>query len=175
MNAGPNEWAIKQRADFCALTRRAFIPGEYFYTLLYHDAEGYRREDLSEEAWQNRNDNIRPFSFWKSRYEPSPPKPVEPVARENAEQLFRRLMSSSNPPANACYVLAVMLERKRALKQVKSESRDGGSRVLIYEQGTTGDVFVVPDPQLRLAELEAVQNEVAELLDSAPKLEKTES
>jgi len=28
--------------------------GEYFYTLLYHDADGYRREDLSEEAWRNR-------------------------------------------------------------------------------------------------------------------------
>ena len=171
MSVGPNEWAIKQRADSCAVTRRAFAPGEYFYTLLYHDAEGYRREDLSEEAWHNRNDNIRPFSFWKSRYEPSPPKPVEPVAKENAEQLFRRLMISNNPPANACYVLAVMLERKRVLKQVKTESRDGRSRVLIYEHGSTGDVFVVPDPQLRLDELETVQNELAELLDTAPKRE----
>ena len=175
MSAGPNEWAIKQRADFCAVTHRAFAPGEYFYTLLYHDTEGYRREDLSEEAWQNRNDNIRPFSFWKSRYEPSPPKPVEPVAKENAEQLFRRLMLSNNPPANACYVLAVMLERKRVLKQVKMEVPDGGSRVLIYEQGTTGDVFVVPDPALRLDELEGVQNEVSELLGAAPKAEKMES
>jgi hypothetical protein len=50
---------------------------------------------------------------------------------------------------------------------VKTESRDGGRRVLIYEQGTTGDVFVVPDPQLRLDELESVQNEVAELLRGA--------
>jgi hypothetical protein len=60
-----------------------------------------------------------------------------------------------------------MLERKRVLKQVKTESRDGGSRVLIYEQGSTGDVFIVPDPQLRLDELENVQNEVAELLRGA--------
>jgi hypothetical protein len=168
MNALPNEWAIKQRADACAVTHRAFVTGEYFYTLLYHDSDGYRREDLSEEAWQNRNDNIRPFSFWKSRYEPSPPKPAEPVGKETAEQLFRRLMSSKNPPANACYVLAVMLERKRVLKQVKTESRDNASRVLIYEQPTTGDVFVVPDPQLRLDQLEAVQNEVAQLLQTAP-------
>jgi len=175
MSATPNEWAIKQRSDFCAVTRRAFVPGEYFYTLLYHDAEGYRREDLSEKAWQNRNDNIRPFSFWKSRYEPSPPKPVEPVAKESAEQLFRRLMSSDNAPPNACYVLAVMLERKRMLKQVNAESRDGGGRVLIYEQGSTGDVFVVPDPQLRLDQLETVQNEVAELLAAAATPEKMEA
>jgi hypothetical protein len=149
------------------VTHRPFVPGEYFYTLLYHGVDGYRREDLSEEAWQIRNENIRPFSFWKSRYELSPQKPAEPVPKENAEQLFRRLMASDNPPANACYVLAAMLERKRVLKQVKTESRDGGSRVLIYEQGTTGDVFVVPDPQLRLDELESVQNEVAQLLQKA--------
>ena len=169
MNPLPNEWAIRHRADFCAVTHRPFTPGEYFYTLLYHDADGYRREDLSEEAWRNRNENIRPFSFWKSRYEPLPPKPAEPVPKENAEQLFRRLIESENPPANACYVLAAMLERKRVLKQVKTESRDGGSRVLIYEQGTTGDVFVVPDPQLRLHELETVQGEVVQLLSGAAK------
>ncbi len=139
---------------------------EYFYTLLYHNADGYRREDLSEEAWQNRNENIRPFSFWKSRYEPLPPKPAEPVPKENAEQLFRRLIASDNPPANACYVLAAMLERKRVLKQMKTEQSTNG-RVLICEQGATGDVFVVPDPQLRLDELESVQNEVVQLLQKA--------
>jgi len=167
MNPLPNEWAITHRADVCAVTHRPFVAGEYFYTLLYHGADGYRREDLSEEAWRNRNENIQPFSFWKSRYEPLPPKPQETLPRESAEELFRRLVASENPPANACYVLAAMLERKRVLKQLKAESREGGRHVLIYEQSTTGDVFVVPDPQLRLDELEAVQNEVAELLRAA--------
>ena len=60
-----------------------------------------------------------------------------------------------------------MLERKRILKQVKTESSADGTRVLVYEQGSTGDVFIVPDPQLRLDELETVQNEVADLLRGA--------
>jgi hypothetical protein len=167
MNPLPNEWAIKHRADCCAVTQKPFVPGEYFYTLLYHGTDGYRREDLSEEAWQRRNQNIRPFSFWKSRYEPFPTRPTEPVPKESAEQLFRRLIALDSPPANACYVLAAMLERKRVLKQVKAESRADGTRVLIYEQGSTGDVFIVLDPRLRLHELETVQNEVAELLRGA--------
>jgi hypothetical protein len=163
MNPLPTEWAIKQRADVCAVTHRPFAAGEYFYTLLFHDAGGFRREDLSEEAWRNRNENIQPFSFWKSRYEPLPPRSSEPLPRENAEQLFRRLVASEDPPANACYVLAAMLERKRVLKQVKTEKSVNGC-VLIYEHRGTGDVFIVRDPQLRLDELENVQNEVAELL-----------
>ena len=166
MNPLPNEWAIKHRADRCAVTQRPFAPGEHFYTLLFHDPNGYRREDLSEEAWTKRNDNIQPFSFWKTRYEPLPPEKPEPLAKENAEQLFRRLMASGNPPANACYVLAAMLERKRVLKQIKTETA-GNGRVLIYEDRDNGDVFIVSDPGLRLDELEAVQNEVAELLRGA--------
>ena len=163
MNPLPDEWAIKHRADACAVTHRPFAAGEYFYTLLFHGADGYRREDLSEEAWRNRNENIQPFSFWKSRYEPLSALPAEPLPKENAEQLFRRLIASENPPANACYVLAAMLERKRVLKQIKTEET-ANRRVLIYEHGGTGDVFIVPDPQLRLDEMESVQNEVGQLL-----------
>lgn len=168
MNPLANEWAIKHRSDVCAATQRPFAAGEYFYTLLFHEMDGFRREDLSEEAWKNRNENIRPFSFWKSRYEPAPPEPPETLAKENAEQLFRRLLSSKDAPRNACYVLAAMLERKRVLKQIKTESNETG-RVLIYEHRENGDVFIVPDPGLRLDELQGVQTEVANLLQASAK------
>src|SRR5437899_9399659 len=162
MNPLPNEWAIKHRADACASTHRPFAPGEYFYTLLFRDADGYRREDLSEEAWANRNENIQPFSFWRTRYEPLPPPAPEPLAKESAERLFRRLIGSENPPANACYVLAAMLERKRVLKDLRTEERSNG-RVLIYEDGATGDVVIVPDPHSRLDVQGNVEHDVVGL------------
>jgi hypothetical protein len=163
MNPLASEWVIKHRSDVCAGTLRPFAPGESFYTLLFRDADGFRREDLSEEAWRGRNENIQPFSFWKSRYEPTPPEPPETLAKETAEDLFRRLLSSDNAPPSACYVLAVMLERKRVLKQVKTDDTGKGP-VLIYEHRINGDVFIVPDPGLRLDELQNVQTEVANLL-----------
>ena len=165
MNPLANDWPIKHRADACAMTKRPFAEGEQFYTLLFRDGTGYRREDLSEEAWSSRNENIRPFSFWKSRYEPPPAAPPEPLAKESAEELLRRLLSENAQP-NACYVLAAMLERKRILKQVNSEQTESG-RVLIYEHAKSGDVFIVPDVELRLDELENVQREVAQLLQTA--------
>ena len=160
-----NDWPIKHRADVCAATQRAFAPGEQFYTLLFREGNGFRREDLSEEAWASRNENIRPFSFWKTRYEPPAEAPPEPLPKENAEELLRRLLAENRQP-NACYVLAAMLERKRILKPIKAEQAEGG-RVLVYEHAKSGDVFIVPDVDLRLDELEAVQNEVAQLLKSA--------
>jgi len=167
MNPLANDWPIKHRADACARTQRAFAPGEQFYTLLFREGDGFRREDLSEEAWTQRNENIRPFSFWKTRYEPPPAEPPEPLAKEAAEDILRRLLAEDNAAnANACYVLAVMLERKRVLKQIKSEQNEGGP-VLIYEHAKSGDVFIVPEVRLRLDELEHVQNEVSQLLRNA--------
>lgn len=162
MNPLANDWPIKHRADACAVTNRAFTDGEQFYTLLFREGAGFRREDLSEEAWNARNENIRPFSFWKARYEPPPPAPPEPLAKESAEELLRRLLAESRQP-NACYILAAMLERKRILKQIKTVNAEAGP-VLIYEHVKSGDVLIVPDVQLRLDELEAVQNEVSALL-----------
>jgi hypothetical protein len=162
-----NEWPIKHRADACARTQRPFQPGEQFYTLLFREGDGFRREDLSEEAWTQRNENIRPFSFWKTRYEPPPATPPEALAKESAEELLRRLLAENDPAnANATYVLAVMLERKRVLKQVKTEQTEDRP-VLVYEHAKNGDVFIVPDARLRLDELEHVQHEVSQLLKNA--------
>jgi hypothetical protein len=81
--------------------------------------------------------------------------------------LLRRLLAENNPAnANAVYVLAVMLERKRVLKQVKTEQTDDRP-VLIYEHAKSGDVLIVPDARLRLDEIEHVQEEVSHLLKNA--------
>jgi hypothetical protein len=170
MNLLGDEWSIQHRAEMCAVTGRPFAAGENFYTLLFRDGDGFSRQDLSEEAWRQRNENLQPFSFWRARFERPPPAPPDPLPKENAEELFRRLVSAADRAnANACYVLAAMLERKRILKQIQTENGDNG-RVLIYEHAKTGDVFIVPDPQLHLDELGAVQTEVAQLLQQSSAL-----
>jgi hypothetical protein len=57
-----------------------------------------------------------------------------------------------------------MLERKRLLKVKEQLVRDG-QRVFVYEQPHTGDVFTIIDPNLQLNQLEAVQRDVALLLE----------
>ena len=80
---------------------------------------------------------------------------------------MRRLLAENDPAnANACYVLAAMLERKRMLKPIKTDQTDERP-VLVYEHAKNGDVFIVPDAPLRLDELEHVQHEVSQLLKNA--------
>ena len=64
----------------------------------------------------------------------------------------------------ASYILAGMVERKRLLK-VKEQLHEEGKRIFVYEQSTSGDLFTIPDPDLKLEELEQVQIEVAALLE----------
>ena len=159
-----NDWEIKGRSEKCAVTDRAFLEGEFFYTLLFRDRSGYRREDWCEEAWNGRDEKTKPFSFWRTKFEPPAPPDPEPLAKESAEDLLRRFMLEENTAhANARYILALMLERKRILKHVERKE-DASGRVLIYEHAKTGEVFVITDPQLRLDQIEAVQNEVVQLL-----------
>src|SRR5438128_6260612 len=90
---------------------------------------------------------------------------MEPIQRETAESLLRKLIERNDPHYIAAgYILAVMLERKRILKVKEQLVRDG-QRVFIYEQPATGDVFTIIDPSLQLNQLEAVQRDVAALLE----------
>jgi len=159
------EWSIQSRSERCGITGEPFQDGEYFYTLLFHEKEGLRREDLSEAAWKARDSSREPFSFWRSKFEPPPPPSPEPLGKQTAEDLLRLYMQEGDSQhASARYILALMLERKRLLKQVEARKGEKGERILIYEHAKTGEVFVVPEPELHLDQIEKVQMEVSSLL-----------
>jgi hypothetical protein len=119
---------------------------------------------MCEEAWTGRNDNIEPFSFWRSKYEPPAPPAAEPLPRDDAEGLLRRLVAENNPAhLNARYILALMLERKRVIRPVESSDDD----MLVYEHLATGETLVIANPRLSLDRIPEVQREVSALLTSA--------
>lgn len=160
------EWSIQGRGHVCSATGEPFQDGQHFYTLLFDEKAGFRREDLSEAAFKARPaDGPKPFSFWRSKYEKPAPAAPEALGKQTAEDLLRRYMAEDSPQhTNARYILALMLERKRLLKPIEQRRSEDGRLLLVYEHSKTGEVFVIPDPQLRLDEIEGVQMEVAAML-----------
>ena len=164
------DWNIKARAEACDATGHPFAEGEVFHTALFVDGDGFRRSDLCEEAWKARSLDPSaelPFSAWRSKFEPPTPPPPEPLPRDDAEGMLRRLIESNDPAhTNTRYLLAVMLERKRVLRPQPSPDKS----TLIYERAGTGETFIITDPNLSLSDLVAVQEEVSALLSglSAP-------
>jgi hypothetical protein len=158
------EWNIQPRALQCAVSGRPFEKGERVFSALYWRDGQYVRVDLGAEAWKARNDNIEPLSAWQTDFVPPPPPEPEPLHKDDAESLLRRLIAENAPGMrNARYILALMLERKKVLRQIERQRQEGQS-VLVYEHLPSGEVWLIDDPGLRLGELSAVQDEVARLL-----------
>lgn len=163
------EWNIQSRGHVCAITGRSFADQESYYTVLLEQRHGFERMDLCAEAWKAEGEGVlaRPnlVSHWRGTYEAPPAVAPEAIAKDDAESLLRKMLERGDPRfGSACYILAVMLERKRILK-VKTQAREGGRRIFVYEHGRSGDLFTIRDPDLQLDQLEDVQRQVADLLE----------
>lgn len=165
------EWKIKTRAHACCVSGQPFVEDEPFFTALFEDEgeeDGFIRRDYSVAAWKQERAGVRPFSHWRSLYEPPRTEPArrEVVEREGAEALLRRLIEEDAPlTENTRFILALMLERKKNLRETDSRSL-GTARLRIYEHAKTGEVFIIRDPLLRLDQLESIQREVSDMLAS---------
>lgn len=166
-----SDWNIKARSPLCQATGQPFEEDQIFYTLLFCKGEDYERLDLCEEAWEARKRDTSqsmPFSYWRSKYEMPPPPPPEPLKKDDAEGMLRHLLASPEAThRNACYILALMLERKKILKPLPSPEPS----TLFYEHTRTGETFIITDPHLSLQNLLAVQQEVGVLLGSTASVE----
>jgi hypothetical protein len=162
------DWNIQSRARACEACGRGFADKEPYHTLLFDEKAAFRRLDICTPCWQAQysegaRDRKGFISYWHGVFQ-APPPPSDPIQKETAESLLRKLIELNDPhyiPAG--YILAVMLERKRILK-VKEQLVREGQRVFVYEHPKSGDVFTIIDPNLQLNQLEAVQHDVALLL-----------
>ena len=164
-----NEWNIQSRAHACEACTQPFADKQHYHTLLLDESSGLRRSDICEPCWQkqttaDQRSRAGFISHWQGIFEVPPPV-TEVIQKGSAETLLRQLIEQNDPGHGpAAYILAVMLERKRLLK-VKEHFKRDGHRVFVYEQPKTGDIFTIIDPDLRLDQLEAVQKDVAHLLE----------
>lgn len=164
------DWKIQARARACQACSKAFADKEAYFTLLFDRKNSLERWDVCATCWESQysqgaNDRKGFVSFWQGVFVEPPPGPPEPIQKESAESLLRKLVEQNEAPyAAACFILAVMLERKRVLR-VKAQSTQDGQRTLLYEHARTGDLFSIVDPNLQLQQLEEVQRTVTELLE----------
>lgn len=163
------EWNIQSRAHACQACARPFVPKQVYHTLLFEEQPGYARFDICQACWtaqSGQGASARPgfVSRWQGVFE-VPEVPPDPIQKATAETLLRQLVEVNDPKYGAaCYILAVMLERKRLLK-VREQTQRDGRRIFLYEHAQTGDLFTITDPALRLDQLEEVQRDLAQLLE----------
>ena len=166
------DWNIQAPTATCTACNKTFADGEPLFSRLQFGAEGYARRDYCSICW---GDPARSgaTSVWRSVFRAPPPPAEEPLKKETAESLLRHLMETEDAQhGNAIFILAVMLERRRILAERDVQTRDDGVKIRVYEHKKTGETFFIPDPDLKLAELQHVQEEVVTLLGGQPQKEK---
>lgn len=139
-------------------------------TALYPDPEssGYLRRDFCLDAWQQLPaEAAAPFSCWKTTYSgPTSDQQPDPLEKLSPEELLNRLIEEDQEHTeNTRYILAVMLERQKILRETDNQRTPNGI-LRVYEHRKTGEVYLIRDPNIPLADIEHIQNEVFILLEN---------
>jgi hypothetical protein len=159
------EWNIQPRSTACTSCGSPFGENQTYHTLLTIAGNEQQRRDLCEPCFAGANrDEFA--SYWQGEFKLPPAAAPEPIQKDTAETLLRKLGETNDSGHVAArYILAVMLERKRVLRHRDTIINENGNEVLVYEHAQSGESFSLIDPHLRLDQLEQVQQHVADLLN----------
>jgi hypothetical protein len=162
-----DNWHVKKCAKACDGCQEDFQDKQALYSRLFFDEGKYTRQDFCSTCSKKESASL---STWKTVFVVPPPPAEEAVKKENAESMLRKLLAKENEEdLNAIFILMVMLERKKIFVERDIQKAEDGRKLRIYEHKKTGESFMVIDPELKLNELESVQEEVVVLLGGKPR------
>ena len=163
------EWNIRPRSGQCSACQAAFSDGQPYHTRLIFESANYSRGDFCEPCWISESSRQPGYSSWQGIFKTPPRDTDHRVRKETAENLLRDLIEKGDPARrNAIYILAVMLERQRVFVEREARTTEDGKRMVVYEHKKTGETFAITDPQLKLNEIDPVQQEIMALLTGRP-------
>lgn len=165
------EWQIQARSKACAGCGKVFGEGDAYCCLLAEGGDGLERRDYCAPCWEASSaaytDAAPVISTWRGTVPPKLVPPEEPIKRTTAETLLRKYLHSTGPDEkDFCFILGLILERKRLLRprQVLHDEHRG-AKLVVYEHARTGESYVIEDPGLSLGELDEVHAHVTAILE----------
>ena len=163
------EWKLNSRSHACDKCGTQFADGESCRTAVVLADGKYARVDSCEKCWGTLAEALPPPDFvsvWRGVYAAPEPAAPEPLPKETAENLLRRMLEHGGDDATPAviFVLAVMLERKRILLERGVRRGADGALTRVYEHRKTGEIMLVTDPNLSGDEVPGVQQQIGRLL-----------
>jgi len=155
------DYEIQRCTRRCAGTGREFAPGEVFYSVLIDDGNSLTRQDYSKEAWQGPPENS--VGWWKSQMPGASDKRMHWAPNEVMLHFFEQLAEQPDKQ-DMRYVLALLLVRRRVLRQEESEIDPQGREVLVLYCPRRDVTYQVPAVMPDEARINEIQEELAKLL-----------
>lgn len=155
------DYEIQRCTRHCAATARELQPGETFYSTLTAEGSDVVRRDYAREAWQGPPEGI--LGWWKSQMPERDAKKMHWAPNDVMLDLLETLVSQPDKHGLR-YVLALLLVRRRVLRQEETERDSAGQEIAVLycpRRETTYRVAAVMPDDAHVAE---IQEELARLL-----------
>ena len=156
------DYQIQTNTRKCSITGRELQPGEKYFSALFDENGAFARRDYSAEAWTGVPEGA--YSFWSGRLPLDSDARRPPIDDEMLFDCLRRMDGETEPAKiKFRYVVALLLMRRKRLKFVETRHEDDRD-LLVLQSPQKGERVSVIDPQLSDQEMNAVQDEVFEVL-----------
>lgn len=149
------DYEVERCTRHCAASGRELNEGEEFFSALRVERGEVRRHDYSAEAWTGPPEGT--FAWWKSRMPTREAKRGQLAPNEVLLALFHELEQAAGND-DMRYVLALLLVRRRVLREEDVEHDAAGDRVLVLycpRDESTHRVRVATPDERRTDEIQA--------------------
>ena len=158
------QFEVQSATGRCVETGREFQEGEEFYTVLFEADESFTRSDYCVKAWNGPPEGS--FCHFKSRVPVKQKSKKLLVNNEMLSGFFERLVDETEPVrVQFRFVLALILMRKRLLRYVSSDVKDGVETWTMTLMRDRSEHKVI-NPQLTDDQIEVVSQELSAILHS---------
>ncbi len=130
------EWKIHRRDERCARCERVFEHEERHFSILLLGDEGFSREDRCTGCFERDGAQPNDLVFWRTRHRSAGRRGLA-IDFESIEHLFFALQGRAvegperEKLAELCYLLALLLLRKKRLKLVRIRREPGGECLVV--------------------------------------------
>ena len=145
----------------CYSLQRPLREGEWYYSVVLPCDDDFERRDYSAEAWEGPPEDT--IGWWKNRMPIADQRKLVLAPKEVLIDLLRQ-MSDFPERAKSRYLLALMLMRKKIVKESTSSECSSEEDTLRVEVLDDGSVIEVPVCSISRSESDQLRDELNELL-----------
>lgn len=155
------DYEVERCTRHCAVTGREFAPGEEYYSVVVAEGAKVLRRDYAKDAWPGPPEGA--LGWWKSQMPGGVQRRKRWAPNDVMLQVFDELEAKADQQ-DLRYVLALLLCRRRVMRQEETERDDEGREVLVLycpRRDATYRILAVMPEETRIGQ---IQDDLARLL-----------
>ena len=157
------EYRFGKVSRCCASCGRKFADGEKIFSSIMESETLLERRDFCTPCWE-KGEKDEGCLFWSRRFDKERKGAV--FNKSVAFDLFLRLAESdASHSREFCYVLALLLMRKKVL-HLESTGTEGGEKFMVLRISGTDTTYRVTEPVLSEERLEYIKQNLSEVFET---------